>query len=306
MMVSQSGHEPGPSDLRQGVGSLLAAAVQQARLLAHVRALEGERHPLTSPARLARAERYVTEHWTACGLRVASDEFSYKTGPVVNHLAAPPRTAPGPRLLIGAHLDTVSGTPGADDNASGLAALLELSQVTASLLPAARVAFAAFALEECGMVGSAHYAERLKRERVPLLGMLSLEMLGFTETRGLQHYPTRWLARRFPSDGTYIGLAGNLRSRSLLQQVAAAFRAIEGLPVQTIILPGSGRWLPESRLSDHAPFWDCGFPALLVTDTAFLRNPHYHQATDTADTLDAAFLTRVTRGIAATIERLAA
>ena len=300
---------PFPSKHRQrqvAGSSRLASAVRADRLLAHLRALEGERHPLASPARLARAEQYVTAHWQACRLRMSLDEFSYTGTPVVNHLAIPPAAALGPRLLIGAHVDTVAGTPGADDNASGVAALLELSEIVAAHAPAARVEFAAFALEECGMVGSAHYAQRLKRERAPLIGMLSLEMLGFTETRGLQRYPTRWLARRFPAEGAYIGLAGNLRSRRLLSAVAGAFRAVDGLPVQTITLPGNGGWLPESRLSDHAPFWDCGYPALLVTDTAFLRNPHYHQPSDTVETLDLGFLTKVTRGLAAAIEALAA
>ena len=115
----------------------MSAAVRPDRLLAHLRALEGERHPLTSPARLAEAERHVTGHWHACGLRVSSDELSYNGAPVVNRIALPPQAGPGPRLL----------------------------------------------------------------------GMLSLEMVGFTETRGLQQYPTRWLARQFPAQGTYIGLA---------------------------------------------------------------------------------------------------
>ena len=250
--------------------------------------------------------RYTTAQLKSWGLNVAAHEFSYMGERFVNLVARPSTSPAGPRLILGAHLDTVPGSPGADDNASGVAALLELSQVVAAHRPAARVEFVAFALEEAGMVGSAHYAQRLKRERTRLLGMLSLEMVGFTETRGLQQYPTRWLARQFPAQGTYIGLAGNWRSRRLLAAVAAAMRATDGLPVQTITLPGYGGWLPESRLSDHAPFWDCGYPALLVTDTAFLRNPHYHQPTDTVDTLDLGFLTHVTQGLAAAIDALAA
>ncbi len=325
--------------------SALAQAIHTDRLLAHLQALEGERHPVTSPGRLAQAQEYVTAQWRSWGLRVVSDEFSYSGQSFVNLVARPshaldPSTHPAhvaeqsqvygarspraehgtrceagfrptdnsaglhrPRLIIGAHLDTVVGTPGADDNASGVAALLELSRVAATYPWQIPVEFVAFALEELGMIGSQAYAAGLRQAGVRLLGMLSLEMIGYTETQGLQHYP--WFLRgRFPTVGTYIGVVGNRRSRRLLDTVAGAMRTIEQLPVQTITLPGNGGLVAESRLSDHAPFWDHGYPALLMTDTAFLRNPHYHQPSDTVQTLDVPFLTNVTRGIAAALESL--
>lgn len=283
----------------------LAARVDARRVLTHLTSLEGERHPLTSPQRLEEAQRYVHDTWARAGLRVIVDEFSYSGERFVNLLARPAACPPGPRLVIGAHVDTVTGTPGADDNASGVAVLLEAAQLVAESGRALAVEFAAFTLEEEGMIGSSHYVRELTRRREALLGMLSLEMVGFTESVGLQHYP--WFLRgRFPALGNYLGLVANFRSRGLLNATAGACRQVAGLPVEAIAIPGRGNVVPESRLSDHAPFWDAGYPALLVTDTAFFRNPHYHQPTDTVETLDVPFLTKVTQGMLATIEQLAA
>jgi len=221
----------------------------------------------------------------------------------VNLIARPARCPSGPRLIVGAHLDTVPNSPGADDDASGLAALLECSRLVGQYAQAAPVEFAVFNLEELGMVGSSHYAARLRREQQPVIGMLSLEMVGFTESEGLQRYP--WFLRgRFPRVGAYLGLAANRRSRGLLGIVERAMRTIDGLPVETLVLPGNGWAFPEARLSDHAPFWDRGYPALLVTDTAFFRNPHYHQPSDTVETLDLAFLERVTQGLVTAVKSL--
>lgn len=277
--------------------------MSRAQLLKHLRRLEGERHPYLSPDRHEAAQAYLRDHWRALGCACTLDEFSYMGRRFVNLVARPPAAADGPRLILGAHVDTVPGTPGADDNASGVAVLLEAARLAAASPRPLAVEFAAFTLEELGMIGSRHYAEGLRRSRTPVLGMLSLEMVGFTETQGLQRYPP-FLRRRFPPHGTYLGLAANGRSRRLLERVEAAMRTVDGLPIESLVLPGNGRWFPESRLSDHAPFWDRGFPALLVTDTAFFRNPHYHQPSDAVETLDLDFLERVCRGVVAVMEHM--
>jgi len=283
--------------------SSLARRVDRETLLSHLTHLEGERHPYASRARLMAAQRYVLAQWRSCHLNTSLDEFSYMGEPFVNLIARPARCPSGPRLIVGAHLDTVPNSPGADDDASGLAALLELSRLIGQYAQAAPVEFAVFNLEELGLVGSRHYAGRLRREQQPVIGMLSLEMVGFTESEGRQRYP--WFLRgRFPTTGNYLGLAANRRSRGLLGLVERAMRTIDGLPVETLVLPGNGWAFPEARLSDHAPFWDRGYPALLVTDTAFFRNPHYHQPSDTVETLDLAFLERVTTGLVAAVESL--
>lgn len=277
--------------------------VDRRQLFHHLRRLEGERHPYTSRDRLLAAQTYILSQWRSWQLTTTSEAFSYLGESFVNLIARPARCPSGPRLIIGAHVDTVPNSPGADDDASGLAALLELSRLIGQYAPAAPVEFVVFNLEELGMVGSSHYADGLRREQQPVMGMLSLEMVGFTESEGRQRYP--WFLRgRFPATGTYLGLAANRRSRGLLEIVGRAMRAIDGLPVETLVLPGNGWVFPEARLSDHAPFWDRGYPALLVTDTAFFRNPHYHQPSDTVSTLDLAFLEKVTQGLVAAIEGL--
>lgn len=277
--------------------------MSQAQLLTHLRQLEGERHPFESRERLEAAQEYVLTHWRSLGYAITLNECSYLGQRFANLLASRTPGSLSPRLIIGAHLDTVPGTPGADDNASGLAALLELSRVFAAQPADLHLEFAAFTLEELGMLGSSHYAHTLHAARVPVRGMLSLEMIAFTESQGRQQYP--WFLRgRYPPIGNYIGLAANRRSRALLETAASAMRSIPGLPVETMLVPGNGWVFPECRLSDHAPFWDLGFPALLVTDTSFFRNPHYHQPTDTVETLDLDFLTKVTQGLVAVIEAL--
>ncbi|MBI3996907.1 MAG: M28 family peptidase [Candidatus Omnitrophica bacterium] len=284
--------------------SCLAQAVRSDRVLASLQALEGERHPATSPEHLHAATQYVIEQWRASQLTVDSHEFLYLGERFVNWIARPASCpSSGPRLILGAHLDTVPGTPGADDNASGVAALLEISRVIADGSWNLPIECVLFSLEELGMIGSTHYAKMLRRTHAPVLGMCALEMIGFTESQGLQRYPW-FLQGRYPSTGTFIGLAANARSRALLSTVAEAMRTVPSLPVETIMIPGSGWMVPESRLSDHAPFWDQGYPALLVTDTSFFRNPHYHQAGDTVETLDLAFLTKVTQGLVTAIEKL--
>lgn len=276
------------------------ADVRPQALLAHLQTLEGERHPFTSPKRLEQAQGYLVEQFTQFGYAVTLDEFVYAGARFANILARPTASLDAPRLIVGAHVDTVPGTPGADDNASGVAVMLETARLVATQAPQVPVEFVGFNLEETGMVGSGHYAAALTRERVPLRGMLSLEMVGFTESQGLQHYP--FLLKPFyPSIGNYLGLVANRRSMPLLRMVERAMRSIEQLPIQTVTLPGNGWLVPESRLSDHSPFWDAGYHALLLTDTAFLRNPHYHQPTDTLDTLDLSFLERVCQGVVAAV-----
>jgi len=224
----------------------LATHVSGENLLRHLRALEGERHPLTSPARLAAAQGYVVEQLAQAGLDVSRDEFGWFGSRFTNVIARPRQGSAQPPLLIGAHVDTVTGTPGADDNASGIAVLLETARVIASQIPQAPVAFAAFNLEEEGMIGSAHCAKRLKVQGTRLFGMISLEMVGFTESEGRQQYPV-FLKPFYPAVGNFIGLVANRRSTALLKTVEQAMRTVPDLPVETVVLPANGWLLPESR-----------------------------------------------------------
>jgi Zn-dependent M28 family amino/carboxypeptidase len=271
------------------------------RLRAHVETLAGAPRPPGTPEH-ERARAYVEAHLRRAGFTVEAQRDAKKP-PVVNLLTAPlPDRAGLPLLVIGAHYDSTPTTPGADDNASAVAALLELAawvrpRLEAATGPACRLQLAAYDLEEYGLVGSALHARRLRQDRVPLRGMVSLEMLGYTDRRpGGQGLPPH-LAAHYPDVGDFIGVCGNEASRGLLEAVTRAMKSVEGLPVEFIAVPGNGEVLPEVRLSDHSSFWDAGYQALMITDTSFFRNPHYHQKTDTPDTLDYPFLAKVTAGV---------
>ncbi|MEM0980610.1 MAG: M20/M25/M40 family metallo-hydrolase, partial [Cyanobacteria bacterium P01_H01_bin.58] len=209
-----------------------------------------------------------------------------------------------PPILVGAHYDTVPGTPGADDNASGLAVLLELARHAVAHPPRRPVWFVAFDMEEYGLLGSQAYAAELKSVGQPLRLMLSLEMLGYCDrTPHSQRYPSPLLRPFYPNTGNFVALIGNLAAipdliwlKRCLQQAGAQG---QWLPV-----PQQGKLIPAVRRSDHAPFWDQGYRAVMVTDTAFLRNPHYHKASDTLATLDLTFMAQACLGLMQALERL--
>ncbi len=157
--------------------------------------------------------------------------------------------------------------------------------------------FCAFNLEELNMIGSTYFAKKLKAAEVKVEAMISLEMIGYTDPRpGSQKYPIglSWL---YPERGDFIGVIGNWYSSSLLRRFTRQMRQVPGLPVETLSVPGNGGLVPAVRLSDHSPFWDLGYPALMVTDTSFFRNPHYHGPRDTLDTLNLDFMAKVCAGV---------
>jgi len=202
-----------------------------------------------------------------------------------------------PRLCVGAHLDSRPDTPGADDNASAVAAMLEIARLMPSTWPDGgqlELELVAFDLEENGMLGGREHARFSKESGVGLRGMVSLEMLGYCDhTPGSQSLP-RTLRGLYPDTGNFIAVIGNQNSTSFIEQFATGMEAVDGLPVEKLQVPDNGNGLQATRLSDHSPFWDAGYPALMITDTSFMRNPHYHMPTDTADTLDMQFLHLVT------------
>ena len=158
----------------------------------------------------------------------------------------------------------------------------------------ARLLLAAYDREEDGLLGSDRHSRQIDSA---IKGMISLEMLGYTDTRpGSQQLPPH-LNGLYPDVGDFIGVVGNEASRSLVVAVTAGLKRIDGLPVQSMVVPGDGTLLPVTRLSDHASFWDRRLPAVMITDTSFFRNPHYHQPTDVPATLDYSFLARVTAGV---------
>jgi Zn-dependent M28 family amino/carboxypeptidase len=155
----------------------------------------------------------------------------------------------------------------------------------------------AFNLEELNMIGSAAFAKKLKAAGARVGAMISLEMVGYTDSRpGSQKLPVG-LSRLYPDRGDFIGVVGNWKSDALLRKFSAAMREVPNLPVETLSVPGNGMLIPAVRLSDHSPFWDLGYPAVMVTDTSFYRNPHYHAATDMVETLNIDFMVKVCEGV---------
>lgn len=256
------------------------------------------------------AASYLNQHFQQAGFAVQHASLDFGGLTVRNVLTHPvPEPADRPLVVIGAHYDSLPDTPGADDNASGVAALLELASWLRPHLADAgrwsnRVQLAAYDLEEWGMVGSALHSRAIQQAGVSVRGMISLEMLAYTDPRPSSQRLPPHLLELYPNVGNFIGICGNEASRDLLNTVTAAMKSVPQLPVESLAVPGRGELLPEVRLSDHSSFWDRGYPALMITDTSFFRNPHYHRASDTPETLDFPFLARVTLGICAALQRL--
>lgn len=249
-------------------------------LQAHLAHLCIPRCPLTHPEGHARVQEYVRT------VLDPTEEQKFEIDGFKGRNLI--RKCPGeePAVIVGAHYDAVPGTPGADDNASGVAALLAVARYAR---PKRAVWFAALDLEEWGMLGGRALAQSL---REPIELMISLEMLAFTSER--QSYPFP-LGLLYPRKGNYIGMVANGRARKASVRLRDALAA--HVPVQRLIVPLRGWPIPETRLSDHAPFWDAGHPAVMLTDTAWLRNPNYHRPTDTLPTLDVPFLEKIVRGL---------
>jgi Zn-dependent M28 family amino/carboxypeptidase len=275
----------------------LQTHVQAESLRRKLQVIVGERSPFSGQRRLAAVENYIEKELASFGLTLESDYFSYRGRSFRNIVASlGPQSGAG-LVILGAHFDSVEGTPGADDNASGVAVLLEAARLLSRARPSSQVLFCAFNLEELNMVGSAHLAKKLKAAGKKITAMVSLEMVGYTDRRpGSQRYPLglKWF---YPDRGDFIGVIGNWNSGSLLRGFTRQMRQVQGLAVETLSVPGNGALIPAVRLSDHAPFWDLGHPALMVTDTSFFRNPHYHNPTDTLETLDLDFMAKVCEGV---------
>jgi Zn-dependent M28 family amino/carboxypeptidase len=268
----------------------------QRRLEAHLRQVAQPRDPDWSPWGHRQVEQYIQKQLSECG-PVEPFPFEANGRQHCNWILKLPGSRPGrPPILVGAHFDAAPATPGADDNASGVAVLLELARHFAADPAPSPLWLVAFDLEERGMVGSTAYARFLKQQRQPLRLMLSLEMLGYRDpTPGSQRYPAG-LEKLYPNRGDYIGLIGNWPTWRDLLKLQRDFQKV-GIPCCWLPAGQRGLILPATRLSDHSPFWDAGYPAVMVTDTAFLRNPHYHKLSDTLETLDLDFLSGVCRGL---------
>ncbi|MFG1807526.1 M28 family peptidase [Streptomyces sp. NPDC049040] len=320
------------------------------RLRRHVEVLAaGPRSRRHAPRAMADAETYVTAALRSAGWQVRRQPFDvrWRVGATdrpgnraialkarvhprlrgANLIATLPGAGTGPAVVLGAHLDTVQGSPGADDNASGVAVLLESAHLLATLPDAPPVVLAVFDMEELGLIGSRHAVRALGRER-SIRGMVCLESVGFfSEEEGSQRLPGGFSAV-FPAAASATrdaGLRGNFTLVVHRRSSAEAAVAWQRAAAQTApALPGillrdprpdgllgalAGLAVPPANhlgRSDHAPFWNAGIPALMLTGTANFRNPAYHRPADTSDLLDYPRLAAVTAATAATVAAWAA
>lgn len=272
------------------------------RLQMHVERLAGdigERNVFASEA-LQRAAVYIEDEWGTMGYDVERLEYDVSGIRCANLVTTRKGSARSSEiLLLGAHYDSVIGSPGANDNASGVAALLEIARMFQAVEPMLTVRFVAFVNEEPPFFwthkqGSMVYAEAARRRGDDIRLMASLETIGcYSDQPGSQSYPP--LFRLFyPNRGNFIGIVSDFGSRPAMQLLAEAFRAQSDFPLQTV---STFRFIPGVSWSDHRSFWRHGYPAVMVTDTAFYRYRHYHAPTDTADKLAFPELAQVTLGL---------
>jgi Zn-dependent M28 family amino/carboxypeptidase len=277
------------------------------RLHSHLIQIVRDRNPYLASEGHFYVQQYIREQLGQWGT-VETDDFAVR-GRIHHNLILdlPPSEKASQQglspIIIGAHYDTVPGTPGADDNATGVAVLLELARAIALQPLKYPVQLVAFDMEEAGCWGSRHYAAKCKQQQQSIRLMISLEMLGYCDrTPNSQSYPAG-LKYFYPNIGNFIALIGNLRTVrdmiALSRNIRKVGQACEWLPV-----PNRGLIVPDIRRSDHAPFWDNGYPAIMVTDTANMRNPHYHQPSDKIETLDLDFLAGVCGGLVEAIRYL--
>lgn len=279
------------------------------RLEAHVRTIAVERNT-GKVAALEAAATYIENQIRRMGLEPQSQWFETAGVRVRNlFVILPGSDAAAPHIVIGAHYDSAPGTPGADDNASGVAALLEIARALKAR-PAtdarATVHLVFFTNEEppyfrSQQMGSYHYAESLVKSRTPVQAMMSLEMLGYyCDTPGCQRYPFPFSVV-FPERGNFVGFVGNIASRELVRNVVGRFRQGAAIASEGVTAP---TFVTGVDFSDQLWFWHFGMPAVMVTDTSFMRYAHYHRRTDTPEQLDYQRMALVVEGLVPVIADL--
>jgi Zn-dependent M28 family amino/carboxypeptidase len=280
------------------------------RLQHHVLRLAGDigERGVAKPAAAVRAAAYLEAELTAMGYGVTAQEYDAHGQRWRNLEATMRGTAqPDEIVVVGGHYDTAEGAPGADDNGSGVAGVLELARRFAGKPAARTIRFLFFGTEEppsfpTSAMGSRHYADAARARGDRIVAMLSVESIGYYDRDpGSQRYPFP-LNLAYPDVGDFIGFVSNLKSGPLVRRAIATFRRATRFPTQGAAAPA---WVPGVWWSDHWSFWRQGYPAIMITDTAPFRNPFYHTAQDTPDKLDYGRMARVVDGLGAVVADLA-
>lgn len=254
---------------------------------------------------LKACSEYIYQEFKTAGLNVSYQEFEVN-GTLYRNVIASYHPEGKRRLIVGAHYDVCGNQPGADDNASAVAGLLETARLLMLQKPEMdyRIDFVAYCLEEPPFFATEHmgsfiHAQSLYKSQVEVIGMICYEMIGyFSDEPGSQPYPSPELTALYPDTGNFIVVVGILNYRGFNEQVKVAMQTSCGIDVQSIHFPDQSGL---AGLSDHRNYWQFGYPALMINDTAFLRNPNYHEITDTIETLDFDKMAEVVNGVYAAV-----
>lgn len=257
----------------------------------------GDRH-LWRKDSLKRTADYIESIFQESGYQVTRQTYSCY-GESVSNLITEKSGTEDRGIVVGAHYDTVPGTPGADDNASAVAGMLELARLVRDSTSRRRIIFAAFVNEEPPCFGSYNmgsmvYARHLRDEKVPVEFMVSLEMIGYFQDDAIQSYPLPGMGLFYPKTADFIGVVGNFRSSRYVSHLKKGIRRHSSIDAHSLTGP---EFFGGINLSDNSSFWHHGFKAIMVTDTSFFRNSNYHQVTDTIDTLDFESMAEVVKGL---------
>lgn len=288
--------------------SIQASRIDPEQLRKHVVMLSQQLSPRdqNNVANLDRAAVYIRDRFAASGARVTEQPFT-AAGQTYRNVIASFGPEAGERIVIGAHYDAYQSYPAADDNASGVAGLLELAGLLASEHLTVRVDLVAFTLEEppyfyTSHMGSMVHAESMKKQGVKVRLMISLEMIGyFSDAPDSQSFPISLLRLFYPSRGNFVSVVGSIGDGLLVRRLKSTMLTASSLPVYSINAP---RFVPGVDFSDHLSYWKAGYPAVMITDTAFYRNHNYHTANDTAEKLDYTRMAMVVEDIAAVVREL--
>lgn len=266
----------------------------------------GERHLSGRSRQLFATAEFIARELESAGYQPRCQEFVVEGTTVWNiDVERTGEMHPEEIIIVGAHYDTVPGSPGANDNGTAVVANLALARAFADIAVGRSLRLAFFVNEESPYhmtpnMGSLRYAQELRTAGERVVGMISLEMLGcFLHAPESQRYPVSWMSSLYPTRGNFLAVVGNIASRRWLHQIVRGLRESE-IPVEGLAAPN---WLRDIFRSDHAAFWQCGYPAVMVTDTANFRYRHYHTAEDTIDKIDFDTLTRVTTALRECLRR---
>jgi peptidase M28-like protein len=298
---------PGKNASKVGVLSSDEVALRE-ELRTNVQKLAGEigERNMWHYTQLNAAADFIEDSFSHAGLHPRRDSYEIQ-GQACHNIEAEISGNRPEIIIIGAHYDSVCGSPGANDNGTGVAATLALARRFVGAKPKHTLRFVAFVNEEppyflSGEMGSLVYAGRCKARGDKISAMISLETIGyFSDAPHSQRYPSPVLGIPYPKVGNFIGFVSNIHSRSLLRRVVRLFRERGNIPCEGAALPW---FVPGVSWSDQWSFWQHGYPAIMVTDTAPFRYPHYHSSNDTPDKLDYDRFTLVVSGMKKVIEEL--